>query len=123
MKALNELTGSAKARLLHELLPEEIEGLITYIEEYCAHFSQHAESYRRDWKNGLISFNYWLALADETAKLISRYKLDMIKNSKVFSEQLYFTYTSLFVSDCIVKYADRENTSERFKLLVQVLFH
>jgi len=122
MKPLHTLTGSAKARLLHELFPGEIKGFIKYLREYSSHFCGHAEHYREQWKNGFLSFDYWLSLSGETTRLLERYEHDMTRNSKVFAEQLYFGYTGLFVTDCIVKYAERVSTDEKFKLTVLAFF-
>ncbi|MCX2476048.1 hypothetical protein OQZ33_17070 [Pedobacter sp. MC2016-05] len=127
MKALKLLTGEDKAKLLHELFPEEMENLVIYINEFyinefCAHFSANTEAYRKDWKNGLISFNYWIALSKETAGIISMEKRNLIKSSKLFSEQLYFSCTSLFVTDCIVKFSDQKSENDKSKLMVNAFF-
>jgi len=120
MKALNQLMGSEKARLLHELFPEEIPLLIEDIAAFCEDFKANKAVYRPLWKNGFMSFDYWQGLAEETAGILKKHKHGM-KSSRVFSDQLYFTYTSLFVTDRILKYADKCD-NEKFRLAAQLLF-
>ncbi|WP_316831736.1 hypothetical protein [Pedobacter aquatilis] len=122
MKALELLSNSAKARLMHELFPGEIKDLLDYLTEYCEHLCSVGENYRKDWDSGLVSFDFWMALAAETNSLIKKHEFSMLRSSKVFSDQLFFTYTALFATDCIVKYAERQSTNEKFKIIVQLLF-
>lgn len=123
MKALHTLTGVEKAKLLHDLFPDEIPTLLEAIEEFCADFKARPEEYRKHWKDGFMTFEYWLGLAEETAGLLKKYKFNMKRSSRVFSDQLYFTYTSVFVTDRIVKYAEHASENARFKLIVQAFFN
>jgi len=122
MKSLNTLTGSAKARLLHELFPQEIPQLLEDITNFCADFSENKEAYKKDWPSDFIAFDYWLSLSEETAGLLKKHGHSILKSSRVFSDQLYFTYTFLFVTDRMIKYAEKVSTNEKFKLMVQILF-
>jgi hypothetical protein len=45
----------------------------------------------------------------------------MRKNSKVFSDLLFYGYTALFVNDRIVKYAAHSG-SEKFRKAVELLY-
>ena len=45
-------------------------------------------------------------------------KYRMINRGKVFLDQLCFTGTSLFVTDRIIKYAEKVSTNEKFKQAV-----
>lgn len=122
MNALHTLTGSAKARLLYDLFPEEMPELIDNIQRFCAHFSENKEKYRTEWQSGIMPFDYWLSLSEETAGIIKKHRYSMLKSGKVFSDQLYFTYTSLFVTDRIIKYADQFSSNEKFKKAVDLFF-
>jgi hypothetical protein len=90
MNPVHTLTGSEKARLLYNLFPNEMQALLKNIGEFCAHFSEHQETYLKDWTNGFMPFDYWLSLSEETAGLLKRHTSSMAKSSKVFSEHLYF---------------------------------
>lgn len=122
MKPLETLTGSEKARLLHELFPEEMPALLDDLAEFCQHFSENKEDYQKHWQKGFMSFDYWYNLSEETAGLLKKHKFNMVKSSRVFSDQLYFTYTSLFVTDRIIKYAEKTSANEKFKQAVILLF-
>lgn len=122
MRALSLLTGSEKARLLHDLFPNEIPLLLEDISLFCAAFEAEKEKYREKWNSGFMSFDYWQSLAEETAGIIKKHGFNMKKSSRVFSDQLYFTYTSLFVTDRIIKYAEQHSKDEKFKLVVRALF-
>jgi len=122
MKPLITLSGSEKARLLHELFPDEMPLLLEDIKTFCENFKHNKEVYRAQWVEGFMSFDYWQSLSEETAGILKKHTFNMVRSSKVFADQLYFTYTSLFVTDRIIKYAEFQSTNEKFKKLVLVLF-
>ncbi|WP_029275696.1 hypothetical protein [Pedobacter borealis] len=122
MKSLSTLSGSEKARLLHELFPSEMPMLLEDIKMFCENFKHNKEVYRSQWGEGFMSFDYWQTLSEETAAILKKHTYNMVKSSRMFSDQLYFTYTSLFVTDRIIKYAEHRSRDEKFKLIVQVLF-
>ena len=107
MKALNEFENKDKLRLLHDLFPEEMPLVLDNIEQVCADFREHKEAYAKDWNSGFMPFNYWFSLSEQTAELIKKYRFSMVKSSRVFSDQLSYTYAVLFVNDRIIKYADK----------------
>jgi len=123
MKALRLLSGAEKARLLHDLFPEEMPLLLEDIRQFCEDFKAGKEEYRKAWDSGFMSFDYWQTLAEETAGILKRHTVNMVRSSRVFSDQLYFTYTSLFVTDRIVKYAAKGSQDEKFKQAVILLFN
>lgn len=122
MKALKDLTNTEKARLLHDLFPDEIPAFLENLDQVCCDFQTHKEEYAENWGEGFIPFNYWLSLSIETMKILERHKFNMKKSSRVFSDQLFYTYTSLFVNDRIIKYADQVCKNEKFKLTVDLLY-
>jgi len=124
MKAINQLTNTDKAKLLHELFPDEIPALLEDIQAVCAHFKANREAYAKTWDFGLMTFDMWLNLAEQADKLIGKHRTNMVRSSKVFSEQLFhsFDYTVLFVNDRIIKYAEDKSKSNKFKQAVNLLF-
>jgi len=121
MNPLHILTGSAKARLLYDLFPHQMMGLLDDIEDFCRNFRENQEDYRKLWKDGFMPFDYWLNLSEETAALIKKHRVSMLRSSRVFSDQLYFSYTSIFVTDRIVKFAE-QSEDEKFRLIVKAFF-
>jgi len=124
MKTINQLTNMDKAKLLHELFPDEIPILLEDIQSVYAHFKANRDAYAKTWDFGLLTFDMWLNLAEQADKLINKHRTNMVRSSKVFSEQLFhsFDYTVLFVNDRIVKYAEGKSENSKFKLAVVLLF-
>lgn len=122
MKALIDLTNTEKARLLHDLFPEELPLFLEHLNDICIDFEERKELHLKEWDSGFMPFHYWLALSNETAGLLKRHKFSMAKSSRVFSDQLFFTYTSLSVNDRIVKYADHVSENKKYKIAVDLLY-
>ena len=122
MKDLKNLINSEKAKLLHDLFPQEVPPLLEFIDAWNHKLEIEQEAIRKDWNFGLMSFDQWFRLSRETADLLKRHRSNMIRSSRVFSDQLFFSYTALYVTDCIIKYADWESNSPKFKLAVALLF-
>lgn len=115
----------AKARLLHDLFPDEIPALLDDIQAVYADFKADKAEYEKTWNFGLMTFDMWLSLAESADATISKYRTQLIKSSKVFSEQLFhsFDYTVLFVNDRIVKYALTMDERNKFRRAVDLLFN
>lgn len=122
MKALKNLTNTEKARLLHDLFPEEMPLFLAHLQNVCNDFRENKEQYAKGWDSGFIGFDYWFSLSEETAGILKRHALNMSKSSKVFSDQLFFTYTCLFVNDRIIKYADHKSANDKFKIAVNLIY-
>lgn len=124
MKALNNLVNTEKSKLLHDLFPDEIPQLLNHIQTVCADLKTKQEEYRATWDFGLMTFDMWLQLSEQVEERIKKYRSNMIKSSKVFSDQLFssFDYTVLFVNDRIVKYAQNVSNNDKFKLAVTLIF-
>ncbi|TCD03218.1 hypothetical protein [Pedobacter psychroterrae] len=123
MKSIKQLDNTAKAKLLHELFPEEVKPFIEHLKQVCSDFEEHQQQYRESWDFGFFSFDEWLSLSRQTMKRIETFEFNMLRSSKVFSDQLCFNLQALFVNDRIIKYADKISVNEKFKLMVQVLYH
>jgi hypothetical protein len=122
MKALQNLTNTEKARLLYDLFPAEIPLFLEDLTRVCEDLKERKETYIKEWDCGLITFEYWFSIAENTADILKRHTFNMKKSSRVFSDQLFFMHNSLFVNDRIVKYADRKSKNEKFKTAVNLLY-
>lgn len=125
MTALINLNNIGKAKLLHELFPDEIPQLLDHISNVCADLKANNEAYQSTWDFRLMTFDMWLTLAEQTETLINRHRTSMVKSSKVFSEQLFhsFDYTVVFMNDRIVKYAESQSGNSKFKQGVALLYN
>ncbi|WPV02166.1 hypothetical protein SNE26_10300 [Mucilaginibacter sp. cycad4] len=125
MKPLNNLNNIEKAKLLHELFPDEIPQLLAEILAVCEDFRANKTAYSEQWQSGrLMTFDNWLQLGEQAEKLILKYRKSMEKSSKVFAEQLCSTwdYTFLFVNDRICKHAEK-SAQVKFKIAVELLYY
>jgi len=122
MKALQNFENIDKLKLLHDLFPQEIPILLDGIVEFCKEFKENNEAHAENWNDGFMPIGYWLSLSDETEKLIKKYRFNMLRSSRVFADQLSFTYAVLFVNDRIIKHADNISPNVKFKLAVELLF-
>lgn len=122
MKALNEHTNTMKGKLLFDLFPNEMPDLLDHLAQICNDFKLNKQDYADNWDNGFMPFDYWFSLSERCAELLKKNGYSMRKNSKIFSDQLFYGYTALFVNDRIVKYAARSG-SEKFKLAVSVIYN
>ncbi len=125
MTALSNLNNIGKAKLLHGLFPDEIPQLLDHIKDVCTDLKANKEAYQSTWNFGLMTFDTWLSLAEQAEKLIKKHRPNMVKSSKVFSEQLFhsYDYTVLFMNDRIVKYAESKNENSKFKQAVALLYN
>lgn len=81
MKSIDELTNTDKAKLIHQLFPEEIAPLLEYTSTFCDRLSENRAVYESQWSSKkIITFRFWLHLVGETEKLIKRLKYDMIRS-------------------------------------------
>jgi hypothetical protein len=55
MKALNQFSNIEKAKLLHQLFPTEMPGLIDFVQGMCEAVQENEELNRAKWNNGLFS--------------------------------------------------------------------
>ncbi|WEK17942.1 MAG: hypothetical protein P0Y49_14160 [Candidatus Pedobacter colombiensis] len=122
MKALNLLTNTEKGRILIELFPEEKAPIIAAILERSQYLKEHEIKLRQQWADGFITFDFWYSLAIETEKVIHKYRYNLERSSKVFSDQLFYGHMAMFTNDCIVKYADNRTDHPKFQKMVSVLF-
>lgn len=123
MKSIDELTNTDKAKLIHQLFPEEIAPLLEYTTSLYVSLSENRAVYQREWsKKSIITFSFWLHLAGETEKLIKRLKYDMIKSRHVFAEQLCFNHNAIFFNECLVSYAKEKSINDKFKKAVDLLY-
>jgi hypothetical protein len=124
MKALQELTNSEKAKLIHQLFPQHIEDLISFIEGMCFTVQEKQEKGRRAWDNGFITFESWLYLAAGAQKQIASNRKKMVRQSSVFASCLFTGYTSLFSIHCLVTYtAVRKHPDNKFTKAVELFFN
>lgn len=68
MKTLDNLNNVEKARLLHELFPDEIPAILEYVKSLSITIEEEREMLNSKWDNQLFSFPFWLSLAKDAKR-------------------------------------------------------
>lgn len=125
MKALQELTNSDKAKLLHVLFPQHIEDLLRYIKGMSETMIEEQEIQRRAWQpNGMFTFESWLSWAQKTENVVKRNHARLRKNSNLFSGYLFKGYISIFTCYCLTNYVKtRRHPDPKFTIAVDLFFN
>lgn len=124
MKPLENLTNVEKARLLHELFPQEIPALLDFIFDMCLTIQEDEQLLRRKWDNGLLTVEAWLSFAEEVRIKIDRYKNKLHTQSRLFSDQLFDGYAALYTVHCMVSYTKvKKLGNPKFTLAIDLLFN
>lgn len=122
MKAVNEMNNVERGKLLADLFPSELQGILDAIPLIYKMLSDNKEEIAGNWDNGLITFDFWLSLANRIDGIIAKEGKQLLK-SRRFSDQLFDGYNALFTIDCIVKYSEKERKGSNFYHLVNALFN
>lgn len=122
MKSLEELTNTEKGRLLGDLFPHEREGMLNYILATIQELKDSEEAVRREWGQEKVSPDLWYNIADDLRKLIGSMALDMKRSGKVFADQLFYGYRSIFVTVTLLNYARMANRNYKLSLAIELLF-
>ncbi len=123
MKDLEKLINVEKARLLHELFPQEIPALLEYASNLCATIKED-EHLHGKWENGLLTIEAWLSFVDEVERKIKRYGNYLHTHSRVFADQLFDGYLALYMVHCLTLYTTtRKHSNHKFVLAVELLFN
>ena len=122
MKALKDFTNVDKAALLHELFPEEIPALLHFIKGMATSIGHDVELNRMNWEDGLMSFDFWLSLADQIEVNLDMKKSKMTSNPRIFTQYLFEGYLAIFSNHCLLVYSSIENhTSSKFVQAIHLL--
>jgi hypothetical protein len=125
MKPLQSMNNVDKGKLLATLFPEQVQGILDSLTEAHAFLNNNEETLRNSWENSLITFDFWMQLAEQSHGIISNYGQKLSKSTSLFSDQLFDGYIAILTIDCIAKQAAAlpplpEN--RRYGLAVQLLF-
>lgn len=122
MKALKDMSNVEKGKLLAELFPDKIPGILDYIDRYHYDLVEKKDMYSRNWNKNHITVEDWYAMAHDVFSRVVQQKKQMIKRSKRFADQLFDSERSQFTIRCIVRYADDECRCTDFYYVVTALF-
>lgn len=124
MKPLEHLINVEKARLLHELFPQEIPALLTYTYNMCLTLLEDEQSVRIQWKNGLLTVDAWLSFISAAKDKIDKYDKKLQMQSDVFADQLFEGIAALYMVHCMTLYTTvQRHPNHKFVLAVDLLFN
>ena len=124
MKPLEHLINVEKARLLHELFPQEIPALLDYTHNMCLTIQEDEQLTRNVWENGLLTVEAWLSFVEEVRSKIDKYGKGLHTQSRLFADQLFDGYTALYMVHCLTLYTTtRKHSNRKFVLAIDLLFN
>ncbi len=124
MKPLEQLINVEKARLLHELFPQEIPALLEFTNNMCLTIQEDEQVTREQWKNGLLTIEAWLSFVEEVRSKIDKYGKRLHTQSRLFADQLFDGYTALYLVHCMTLYTTtRKHSNRKFVLTIDLLFN
>ncbi|WP_143053762.1 hypothetical protein [Parapedobacter koreensis] len=123
MKALEKLTDMDKAKLLHDLFPNEIKPLLDYISRYCEDLKFNPDKHSKGWSNrAIMTFEYWQGLGEQVEETITLHYMGLLKFSGTFSAELFYGIKGAFVIQCLLRWARTECKNKKFKLAIALLY-
>ena len=123
MKPIDELTNPEKAKLVHELFPAEMPGLIQFLQETCSTIEREKDIIKLEWDNQLLTAEFWFDLSDKVNRSINRYGNKLGKSSRLFASQFFNGPVIIFVIDAVSKYATAKSVHPRFNKAVELLLN
>jgi len=123
MKALNEMNNVERGYLLAKLFPESLKDLTLFVQQETERFRAQEEYIRSIWADRtLVTADFWYALVSNTEQVLKRYNVMLHRSTLVFSDQLFDGYNAIFLTNCLIEYADREECSPKLKEAIHLLF-
>ncbi len=123
MKALNEMNNVERGYLLAKLFPQNLKDLTAFVQQETERFREQEEYIRSIWADKtLITADFWYALVSNTEQVLKRYNVMLHRSTRVFSDQLFDGYNAIFLTNCLIEYADREECSPKMKEAIHLLF-
>jgi hypothetical protein len=124
MKPLENLINVEKAKLLHELFPQEIRALLEYTYNMCLTIQEDEQLTRNQRENGLLTVEAWLSIVEEVKNKIDRYGKRLHTQSRLFADQLFDGYVALYMVHCMTLYTTiRKHPNHKFALGIDLLFN
>lgn len=124
MKSLEYLSNVEKARLLHDLFPQEMPAILEYIHNMCLAIQEDEQPGRHQWTNGLITFEAWLSFVNDVKHRIEKYGKRLHRDSHLFAAQLFDGYNALYTVHCLILYTTiRQHSNHKLVQAIDLLFN
>ena len=98
MRPATELSNTEKATLLHQLLPTEIKGFLSHMEQYALTTIKAGDELKKMWaeKRTNLTPARWLKLAQKAADTIQAKRLELATDAEAFARELFSDYMGVF---------------------------
>ena len=103
MKPFKELNSMDKAQLLHNLFPDDINHLLTFLEDSASMILNDPSLMPEDW-NRKIDLTKWREEATLLKEKINQHREQMVKDSEYFATTLFKGYLDFFPLQCLKDY-------------------
>lgn len=122
MKPLHKLNTMERARLLHQLFPQEIPAMLTYIENLCTVIWEDETGNRANWKHPTVPFDRLQELAAGIQSWLTI--LPKIKrSSRLFARILFVGDRAVFMEYAMDLYiTTQRHPNGNFSVLLKILF-
>ena len=123
MRALDKMNNVERAYLLAKLFPDTLKELTAFVQEETERFRAQEEYMRSIWADKtLLTADFWFGLVGNTEQILKRYNVMLHRSLRVFSDQLFDGYNAIFLTNCLIEYAERENCDRKLKEAIHLLF-
>jgi hypothetical protein len=123
MKPLNKLSNGERAKLLFELFPEEIPKFISFMTDLTQAIIQDPAKLKSKAIDQIHTTEFWQELVNTAQRRLRQYGKKLEKRSRLFSEQLFDGYDSIYAGYCLHQYIIKdEGLNRKFRNAVMLLF-
>jgi hypothetical protein len=123
MKPLNKLSNIERAKLLFELFPEEMPKFISFMTSVTQAIIQDPAKLKSKAIDQIHTTEFWQELVSNAQGRLAQYRNELAKRSRLFSEQLFDGYDSIYAAYCLHQYIIKEEgLNRKFRYAVMLLF-
>ena len=112
-----------KGKLLFELFPEEMPVLIAFMKEITQSVINDPGKLKAKPIDQIYTTEFWQELVDDAKRKLDLYGNKLAKRSRLFSDQLFDGYNSIYAGYCLHEYIRSDSyTNRKFRYGVLLLF-
>jgi hypothetical protein len=123
MKPLTELTQADKAKLLHDLFPQDVPALLKYLKGVCEAMQDNPQVYHQLLDNRFASIDEWQSYTMDMNRRLEQYGNRFSTRSRLFGDQLFDGALTVFTLYCLKLYTQTvKHPNEKFTAAIKLLF-